>query len=302
MRFTQFSGAAMTALLVVVLHIPQVGAEEPADTPVSEAVSTAKPIPAEPIPTAEPVPTAEPIPAEPIPTAEPVSAVDIGPKAEPVPTAKPIPSAEPVSVAEAAPGSEEVSRSGMNFSAGNVPTVGQTLATEPVLNGKLLSDSKPAPTTGMLPNGETVPGGETVPAPGMVLSADGIPASVDPVEADPDKEEKMTLRELAIQSHREQMAIYDLDGDNQISEEEWKAANGEDLARGEKFFLVDEDENGKIDENEAIGFLMERVSLSSTYLDATDDESVDVTRDEIKKHAPSELRVTLFSIPLGGSR
>ena len=204
-----------------------------------------------------------------------------------MPTAEPIATAEPVTDADPVPVAQMVPRT----------------ATAPAVDPDPTTDQ--VPTVGVIPMAEATAKPGLAVAPEMSLSSEeapatnGDPTGLDPAVAGTREEGKLTLREMALQSHREQMEIYDLDGDGNISEKEWKAATKEDLARSEKFFLVDEDEDGKIDENEAIGFLMDRISFSSTYLDATGDENADLIKDDIKEAAPSELRVTLFSIPLG---
>ena len=132
-----------------------------------------------------------------------------------------------------------------------------------------------------------------------ILDPEEEPTVVNPAEADRNEDGKLSDRELALQDHRRQLEIYDLNRDKKISEEEWKAANKEDRTRDDKFFLVDKDEDGEIDEEEAVGFLMDRISVASTYVDATGDESTDVTENEIQENAPAEVRFTLFSIPFG---
>lgn len=307
----------------------QVPTAEPSSS--TGAAPTAMPVPvAEPVSDTEMPPAAKPVPvAEPISDSEEVSDAENTPATGMIPVPKPPGTAAPAPVAKAASDTEMVPVAEPITNAENVGAVAPVVDAganpetemspstdsvpsadgEPVLNGKLLADDMPEPKNGT----ELVP--EMIPVAGPGIGVEPIVAT----ELEPDpatdpyseenlalgppwvapEEETMTLREMFLQSHREQLEIYDLNHDNVISEEEWKAANEDDLARGEKFFVVDKNEDGEIDENEAVGFLMERVSLSSTYIDATSDETTDITRGDIKEAAPSELRVTLFSIPLG---
>lgn len=180
-----------------------------------------------------------------------------------IPIAKPVSTTEPVPVAVPVPSAKPVS------SVEVVPLV------------------KPAPSAEML-----------LPADG-VLPVKGDSASINSAEADRNEDGELSERELAQQDHRKQLEIYDLNDDKMISKDEWKAANKKDEKRAEKFFLIDKDENGEIDENEAFRFLKERISVDSTYVDATGEGPKDTTKPEISENAPSEVRFTLFSIPIG---
>ncbi len=59
-----------------------------------------------------------------------------------------------------------------------------------------------------------------------------------------------------------------------------------------------ETRNNENDEEGVILSLMQRFSLNSTYLDATGGESAKSYEKRLKEKAPSEVRFTLFSIPL----
>jgi len=114
------------------------------------------------------------------------------------------------------------------------------------------------------------------------------------------KEETPSPRDLTLKNHHEQMKIYDLDRDGRISEDEWKAANKKNPDRNEKFNLIDKDKDGQIDDDEAVTFLMQRLSVESTYVGESDDNGTEVIiEDGVEENAPSEVRFTLFSIPIG---
>lgn len=166
-------------------------------------------------------------------------------------------------------------------------------------------EPKAIPVAQPVPGAKPITPSEAEPEVKVVLPAEGDPAegevsaAVDPAEADRNKDGGLSERELALQDHRKQLEIYDLNDDKKISKDEWKAANLKDQKRGEKFFLIDKDEDGEIDEEEALRFLKERISVDSTYVDAKSDQSGNATEDKISDNAPSEVRVTLFSIPIG---
>ena len=174
-----------------------------------------------------------------------------------------------------------------------------------VYAGVEAEESKEIPVAEPVPTAKPIPPSETAPEAKMIVPAEGvaaegeISAAVDPEEADRDSDGELSERELALQDHRKQLEIYDLNDDKKISREEWKAANSKDRKRAEKFFMIDKDEDGEIDEDEALRFLKERISIDSTYVDAKSEDSGKATEDKISDAAPSEVRFTLFSIPIG---
>lgn len=174
-----------------------------------------------------------------------------------------------------------------------------------VYAGVEAEESKEIPVAEPVPTAKPIPPSETAPEAKMIVPAEGvaaegeISAAVDPEEADRDNDGELSERELALRDHRKQLEIYDLNDDKKISKEEWKAANSKDRKRAEKFFMIDKDEDGEIDEDEALRFLKERISIDSTYVDAKSEDSGKATEDKISDAAPSEVRFTLFSIPIG---
>ncbi len=136
----------------------------------------------------------------------------------------------------------------------------------------------------------------TEPTPKKEEAADKASAS----EGKEKKEEELSPRDLSLKNHREELKIYDLDEDGRISEDEWKAANKKNPERNDKFNLIDKDKDGQIDDNEAVTFLMQRLSVESTYVGESDDNGTEVIiEDGVEENAPSEVRFTLFSIPIG---
>lgn len=164
---------------------------------------------------------------------------------------------------------------------------------QPVPKAEPISPSEPVEPSGESPRTKVVLPADDASTEGKVSPA------VDPAEADRDKDGELSERELTLQEHRKQLEIYDLNDDKKISKEEWKAANQKDQKRAEKFFLIDKDDDGEIDEEEALRFLKERISVESTYVDAKSDEAANTVEDKISENAPSEVRFTLFSIPIG---
>ena len=119
-------------------------------------------------------------------------------------------------------------------------------------------------------------------------------------EGEEKKEKALSPRDLSLKNHHEQLKIYDLDKDGRISEDEWKAANQKNPDRNGKFNLIDKDKDGQIDDNEAVTFLMQRLSVESTYVgESTDNGAEIIIEDGVEENAPSEVRFTLFSIPIG---
>lgn len=86
-----------------------------------------------------------------------------------------------------------------------------------------------------------------------------------------------------------------------LSASEPEAFSGTDLNRDKKI-SADEIAAANRDmgsaEDETLRSLMQRFSVRSTYLDATGGEHTKSRETRIKEKAPSELRFTLFSIPL----
>lgn len=126
-----------------------------------------------------------------------------------------------------------------------------------------------------------------------------IPISEPVAKADLDEDGDLSDRELALRDHREKLKLYDLNHDNQISEDEWKAANKDAPERNGKFNLIDKDQDGEINEDEAMNFLMERISVGDVISESAAGEAGDTIESDIEENAPSEVRFTLFSIPLG---
>lgn len=127
-----------------------------------------------------------------------------------------------------------------------------------------------------------------------------MPPQVDAKEAGLAEEKELTLQDLIAQDHQEQLKVYDLDNDGRISEEEWKIANEERPERNGQFNAIDKDEDGQIDSDEAIKFLMQRFSVESTYFgESSENSTEDVIEDGVEENAPSEVRFTLFSFPIG---
>lgn len=126
-----------------------------------------------------------------------------------------------------------------------------------------------------------------------------VPNSETVDESDLNDDGNLSGRELALKDHREKLKVFDLNHDNQISEEEWKAANKDAPERNGKFNLIDKDQDGEINEDEAVNFLMERISIEDTVSESATGEEGDAIESDIEENAPSEVRFTLFSIPLG---
>ncbi|MEM7699152.1 MAG: hypothetical protein AAF236_12195 [Verrucomicrobiota bacterium] len=216
-------------------------------------------------------------------------------EAESTETSKPIPVAEVVSESE----DEAVE------SDEGAPDAEAVAATESILSGsEAEASAETAEMNGqdreaLLLSEEEIDEIEKSMTKELGLGVEESTVSVDLEAADQNEDGVLSQRERFLQSHREQLKIYDLNDDKRISEEEWRAANEDARERDAQFYLIDKDENGQIDSDEAVRFLVERVSIGKTYVDVTEEANLDEAEKIILDAAPSEVRVTVFSIPLG---
>jgi Ca2+-binding EF-hand superfamily protein len=117
-------------------------------------------------------------------------------------------------------------------------------------------------------------------------------------QADVDKDGKLSHQEIATHHHEQELEIYDLDRDGHISKLEWSAAHPSSAESDARFNHVDKDSNGLVSKEEAVLFVTEHVTFDNlmTKYDADSDESLHW--NELDEGAPTEMRITMFSIPI----
>ena len=117
--------------------------------------------------------------------------------------------------------------------------------------------------------------------------------------ADLDKNGKLSHKEIATHNHKADLEIYDLDRDGRISKSEWSAAHPSAAESDARFNHVDKDNDGHVSSSEAVFFATEHVTFDNlmTKYDADSDQHLHWS--ELDEGAPTEMRVTMFSIPFG---
>jgi hypothetical protein len=116
--------------------------------------------------------------------------------------------------------------------------------------------------------------------------------------ADLNRDGKLTADEVARYHHREDPAKYDLDQDNHISKAEWAAVNSSITDSDAHFNRVDKDGNGKIGEDEAVLFVTEHISFGDEFKKYDLDGDSQLHWKELEGKEPTEMRLTLMSIPI----
>lgn len=117
--------------------------------------------------------------------------------------------------------------------------------------------------------------------------------------ADLDKNGTLTKSEVALYHHEELLAQYDLDDDNHISETEWKSAHPSAAELDPRFNEIDRNKDKKLSKTEAITWVSEHISLGDAFKKYDQDGDFSLHWKELNANAPTELRVTMFSLPLG---
>ncbi len=119
--------------------------------------------------------------------------------------------------------------------------------------------------------------------------------------ADSDKDGKLSHHEIAIHHHREELDLYDLNNDNHISKSEWSKAHPTTASDHEHFNKLDKDDDGHISSGEAILFVTEHVSFGDMMKSFDEDGDQHLHWSEIDEAAPTEVRITLFSLHPGAA-
>lgn len=117
--------------------------------------------------------------------------------------------------------------------------------------------------------------------------------------ADQDKDGALSKNDVALHYHEELLDHYDLDDDDHISEEEWKSAHPSATQLHPRFNQIDSNKDKKLSKSEAIAWVSSHISLGDAFKKYDQDGDFSLHWKELNANAPSELRVTMFSVPLG---
>ena len=117
-------------------------------------------------------------------------------------------------------------------------------------------------------------------------------------EADGDKSGHLSKEEVAAHHHADLLAQYDLDRDSHISEAEWRSAHPSASELDPDFNLIDRDKDKKISKAEAIKWVSEHVSFTKSFAKYDMDGDSRLYWKDVDAKAPTELRVTMFSLAI----
>ena len=116
--------------------------------------------------------------------------------------------------------------------------------------------------------------------------------------ADADESGHVSKEEIAGLHHDELIALYDLDRDNHVSEAEWRSAHPSAAELDPDFNLIDRDKDKKISKAEAVKWVSEHVSFTKSFAKYDIDGDARLYWKEVDAKAPTELRVTMFSLAI----
>lgn len=117
-------------------------------------------------------------------------------------------------------------------------------------------------------------------------------------QADADRSGFVTREEIATLHHDEMLAQYDLDRDNHVSLQEWESAHPTAAETDAKFNLIDRDGDKKISKAEAVKWVSEHVTFTKSFAKYDLDGDSRLYWKNLEEKAPTELRVTIFSLPI----
>ena len=116
--------------------------------------------------------------------------------------------------------------------------------------------------------------------------------------ADTDQSGNLTAEEVVLHHHQELLAGYDQDRDQQISEAEWKARNPGQAETDPRFVAADTNKDKKLSKAEAVKWVTNHVSFGKSFAKYDADGDARLYWKEVDAMAPTELRVTMFSLPI----
>ena len=117
--------------------------------------------------------------------------------------------------------------------------------------------------------------------------------------ADIDQSGHLTPEEVALHYHQELLAKYDQDRDQHISEEEWRAQHPDQTGVDPRFVAADTNKDRKVSKAEAAKWVSTHVSFGDAFKKYDQDGDFRLYWKELDANAPTELRVTMFSLPIG---
>ncbi len=113
--------------------------------------------------------------------------------------------------------------------------------------------------------------------------------------ADTDQNGSLSHGEVASYYHRQDLQLYDLDGDGHISKHEWSTSHAEPTDDLENFNQADKDGDGKVSSDEAVTFVSQHVAFGDMMKEFDENGDSNLHWAEIEAGIPTEVRVTLFS-------
>lgn len=117
--------------------------------------------------------------------------------------------------------------------------------------------------------------------------------------ADTDQSGHLTPEEVALHNHQEVLAKYDQDRDQMVSEAEWKALHPDQPQTDPRFVAADANKDKKLSKAEAAKWVANHVSFGNSFKKYDADGDSKLYWKEVDAMAPTELRVTIFSLPIG---
>jgi hypothetical protein len=143
-----------------------------------------------------------------------------------------------------------------------------------------------------------LPGCVTTPEPSAV-NQPHLGQEVIFIAADTDQNGHLTGEEVVLHHHQELLAGYDQDRDQHISEAEWKAKHPGEAQTDPRFVAADTNKDKKLSKAEAVKWVTNHVSFGKSFKMYDADGDSRLYWKEVDAMAPTQLRVTVFSLPIG---